>query len=229
MTRLRQSWSALNTRYSALSRREKWLVAAAAVLGPILIGKALILDPQLVRIHALERSIAQQAVSVTEMQAQVGSLQQRLQNDPDAAAKAELAALLAEQARLDGDIRQSGRSLVRPEEMNGLLERLLARHAGLRLLSLKTLAPRSVLADKEGATKSENGKPAEKLVDLYRHGVEIRLEGSYGELQAYLLQLEQLQQRLLWGSLHYKVTDYPKAEMSLMVYTLSPDRAWLAL
>jgi MSHA biogenesis protein MshJ len=65
--------------------------------------------------------------------------------------------------------------------------------------------------------------------DLYRHGVEIRLEGSFAELQAYLVQLEALQKRLLWGQLQYRVTAYPTAEMSLMVYTLSPDRTWLAL
>lgn len=224
-----QSWATLRARYAAFSRREKWLVAASLVLGPILIGKALLIDPQRARIQGLESSIAQQAASVTEMRAQVDSLQQRLQNDPDAAAKAELAALLAEQVKLDGEIRQFGQTLVRPEEMNGLLERLLARHAGLRLLSLKTLAPGSVLGDNEGAAKGENGKPLEKSFDLYRHGVEIRLEGNFGELLAYLVQLEQLQQRLLWGSLQYKVLEYPKAEMSLMVYTLSPERAWLAL
>ena len=94
-------------------------------------------------------------------------------------------------------------------------------------VSLKTLAPQSVLP--VGEVKAGDAKPVERSFDLYRHGVEIRLEGSYGQLQAYLAQLEKLQQKLLWGKLEYRVIDYPKAELTLTVYTLSPDRTWLAL
>lgn len=239
MSALRQHWQRLNQRYTALSRRERMLVAAAAVFGPLLIGNALLLDPQSAKAAQLQRGLAQRSASLAEMQAQASSLQQQLQSDPDAAAKQELAALQGQLAKLDGDLLQVGSTLVRPEQMNGLLERLLARHAGLRLLSLKTVAPRSVLGKASGdgkgdgqkrePGKNEVGAKGEARFDLYRHGVEIRLEGSYGELQAYLAQLEQLQQRLLWDQLQYKVVDYPKAEMTLQVYTLSPDRAWLAL
>ena len=109
--------------------------------------------------------------------------------------------------------------------MNGLLQGLLARQAGLRLISLKTLAPQSIVAGTTGAkapAKEAQDKPAERVFDLYRHGVEIRLEGSYDDL-------EKLPQRLLWGELVYRVIDYPRAEIRLTLYSLSPDKAWLAL
>jgi MSHA biogenesis protein MshJ len=227
---IRQRWQGLLQRYNAFSRREKMLVAAVLVLGPFLIGEALIVDPLLAKGRGLNKSIEQQSASLAEMQAQVGVLQQKLATDPDAAAKNELAALQEEQAKLDTELRQRGTTLVRPEDMNGLLERLLARHPGLRLVSLKTMAPKGILADKESAAeKPGEAKRLEKRFDLYRHGVEIRVEGTYGELQAYLLRLEQLPQRLLWEQLQFKVIEYPKAEMSLTVYTLSPERDWLAL
>ncbi len=233
MKALREQWGRLNGRHAALSRREKVLVAGALILGPLLIANALILDPQSARGRAQEKSIAQKSTALAETQMQIGRLQQQLKADPDAALKAELAALQGEQEKSDNELRQLGATLIRPEEMNGLLERLLARQPGLRLLSLKTLAPRSVLAEKPVSAKADAAKPVEKLAekkfDLYRHGVEIRLEGNYGELLAYVAQLEQLQQKLLWGQLQYKVLDYPRAEMTLIVYTLSPDRAWLAL
>jgi MSHA biogenesis protein MshJ len=230
MTPLRQKWQSLNERYMALSRRERMLVAAAAVLGPLLIGNALIIDPQSAKVAALKGSIAQQSTQLAELQAQTGNLQRQLQIDPDAAAKNELKALHETQQKLDDDLHQFSDTLVRPEEMNGLLERLLARQPGLRLVSLKTLAPQSVLGEKQtSGIKGEVAKVLNKQFDLYKHGVQIRLQGSYGELQAYLAQLEKLQKQLLWGELQYKVLAYPKAEMSLMVYTLSPDRAWLAL
>lgn len=224
---LRQSWSGLNDRYLAFSRRERLLVALAAVFGPLLIGYSLFVDPQSARLKAMENTLAGEGTTVVRLQAEEASLQQQLSIDPDAGRKADLAALTAERDRLDEQLRQFSAVLVRPEEMNGLLESLLAHHAGLRLLGLKTLAPQSVLA-LEGAREGD-GKPVERSFDLYRHGVEIRLEGNYGQLQAYLSQLEKLQQKLLWGPLKYQVIDHPRAELTLTVYTLSPDRTWLAL
>jgi len=223
MKSLRLSWSRLNERYAALSQRERLMLALAVVLGPLLIGHSLFVDPVRARARGLESGIATQSASAVQLQAEVVNLQQQLKIDPDAGRKAELAALVGERDKLDEQLRQFGSVLVRPEEMNGLLERLLARHAGLRLVSLKTLAPQSVLQPGDGA-KDSDGKPVERGFDLYRHGVEIRLEGSYGQLQAYLSQLEKLQQRLLWGQLSYRVLDYPKAELALTVYTLSPDK-----
>lgn len=233
MKALRQQWQQLEGRYAAVTRREKLLLAAALIFVPLLVGELLILEGQRTRNAALTRSIAQQSASATELQNQVQLLQLQLQVDPDARVKAEIAALMAEQQMLEKELHEVGKSLVPPEQMNDLLERLLARHRGLRLVSLKTLKPQSVMGEaaegvEPAAAQRQEKIPGERF-DLYRHGVEIRIEGSFAELQAYLVQLEELQERLLWGQLQYEVGEYPKAEMSLMVYTLSADRTWLAL
>ena len=233
MNAVRQQWEQLAGRYAAMSRREKLLVATALIVVPLLAGEMLILEGQRTRNATLAGSIEQQSASATEMQTQVLLLQQQLQVDPDARAKAEIAALMAEQQMLEKDLLAVGQSLVPPEQMNDLLEQLLARHRGLRLVSLKTMKPQSVMGEpeKDGAAAAAPRKEqvADQRFDLYRHGVEIRIEGSFAELQAYLVQLEELKERLLWGYLQYEVGEYPKAEMSLMVYTLSADRTWLAL
>jgi MSHA biogenesis protein MshJ len=233
MSALSDRWKQLEARYAGLSRREKLLLAGALIIVPALLVETLVLDAQRTRNRALERSVVQESASASALQAEVLALQQQVQRDPDAAAKAEIAALKLEQRGLESELQQLGTTLVPPEQMNALLERLLARHAGLRLISLKTLKPQSVLGDPDapagGAAKPANGSQPEPRFDLYRHGVEIRLEGSFAELEAYLVQLEQSPQRLLWGQLQYEVIAYPKAEMSLMVYTLSADRSWLAL
>jgi MSHA biogenesis protein MshJ len=221
----RDWWISLNAKYAALSHREKILVAAAIILTPLLIGEMLFADPQRNRLTKLKTSIVQQSATTVELRTQLQSLQHRLQIDPDAGALAELVALKDDQVALENRLRQLDGRLVRPEQMNSLLERLLSRHAGLRLLSLRTLKPQSVLGDIEGRKKETEGE----RFDLYQHGVEIRLEGSFADLQSYLLQLERSPQRLLWGELKYEVRAYPKAEMRLMVYTLSADRSWLAI
>lgn len=233
MSAVRRQWEQLAGRYAAMTRREKLLVATALIVVPLLAGEMLILEGQRTRNATLASSIAQQSASATELQTQVQLLQQQLQVDPDARAKAEIAALMAEQQMLEKELLVVGQSLVPPEQMNDLLEQLLARHRGLRLVSLKTMKPQSVMGEPEktgaAAMTPAKEKGTDQRFDLYRHGVEIRIEGSFAELQAYLVQLEALKERLLWGYLKYEVGEYPKAEMSLMVYTLSADRTWLAL
>ena len=64
---------------------------------------------------------------------------------------------------------------------------------------------------------------------LYRHGVELVLEGGFNDLLAYLLAAEALPQRMLWGSVSLKVEQHPRSVLTLHVYTLSRDRHWLEI
>ena len=64
---------------------------------------------------------------------------------------------------------------------------------------------------------------------LYRHGVELTLEGSYPDLQAYLQAVEALPQHLLWGGLTLKADQHPKTVITLRLYTISRDRHWLEI
>ena len=226
MSALSKHWEQMAGRYVALSRRERALVALALLLGPLLIANSLLLEPLAARQKSLQSALAVQRTTLAEMQGQVTSLQQQLQVDPDAARLTELKTLQAERIYLDDQIRQIGGSFVRPDEMNGLLESLLSRQPGLRLVSLKTLVPQSLRPQADGDVAAEAKAPG---FDLLRHGVEIRIEGSYEDLQAYLLHLEKLNAKVLWGGLKYQVLAYPKAEMTLTLYTLSTDSAWLSL
>ncbi len=183
-------------RYAALKPRERVLVAALAVLGPVFLGYTLFADPALNRARTLRNTLQGQQATLNDTRSQVAALEAQAQADPDAPTKAELAGLQRQLAESDARLRALQDTLVRPEEMNGLLEHLLARHGGLRLVALKTLPPQSIL----GAVPREEGKPAaERQFDIYRHGVELRLEGSYLELLAYLEQLEKAEKKLLWG------------------------------
>ena len=214
------------TRYAALKSRERVLVAALAVLGPLFLGYTLFADPALNRARTLRNTLQGQQATLNDTRSQVAALEAQAQADPDAPTTAELAGLRRQLAESDARLQALQDTLVRPEEMNGLLEHLLARHGGLRLVALKTLPPQSIL----GAVPREEGKPApERQFDIYRHGVELRLEGSYLELLAYLEQLEKSEKKLLWGPLTLTVVAHPRARLTLTVYTLGADKTWLAI
>ena len=71
--------------------------------------------------------------------------------------------------------------------------------------------------------------PAPGAPSLYRHGVELVLEGGFADLHAYLRAMEALPQRVLWGSVSLKVEQHPRSVLTLRVYTISRDRHWLEI
>ena len=71
--------------------------------------------------------------------------------------------------------------------------------------------------------------PAVPGPGLWRHGIEITLEGSYADLSAYVQNLEALPQRVLRGGMSFQVEAHPKATLTLTLYTLSLDHSWLEI
>lgn len=226
MKSLKTSWNKLAARYAAFSLRERRMVAAAAIIGPLLAGFTLLVEPQFLRAKGLRNAMEQQRMSLVDLKSQAATLQVQVQADPDAAKRAELTALQQRVATADERLKKLQGTLVPSEEMNQFLERLLARHASLRLVSLKTLPPESIL----GPLPGTDGRPAAaRQFDIYRHGVELRLEGGYLDLLAYLDQLEKADRKILWGTLQLSVVEYPKSQLTITLYTLGSDKAWLAI
>ena len=71
---LRSSWDRLNQRYAALSRRERILVALAVVLGPLLIGHSLFVDPQSARLKGMQNTVATEEAELSSLPTPVRSV-----------------------------------------------------------------------------------------------------------------------------------------------------------
>ena len=226
---MKSQWQKLAARYDAMQLRERWLVALAMLGGIVLIAYSFVIDPALKRAQLAERSAADQSAQLSNLEIQIRALQSP-DKDPDVAANAELSALKTKLAELAGRLEALESTLVPPQRMPLLLEDMIGRKSGLRLLSLKTL-PVAPLLEKKASAEEKDAKAADNRVNssagLYKHGVEIKLEGSYQELAAYLERLEKSGQKLLWSSVSLSAEKHPQLVLSLTVYTLSLDRAWL--
>lgn len=225
-------WLQLATRYDALSSRERWMVAAAVLGGIVLLGLMLFIEPAMQRAALAERASAEQRSQLAGLQAQILALQSPGQ-DPDVAVRAELDGLKKMLGELGSRISAMEGALLPPERMPGLLEDLIGRDSGLRLLSLRTL-PVSPVLDTPAVKAPEGGDVGDKQAEtslpsagLYKHGVEIRLEGGYQALATYLARLEKSPQKLLWSNVSLSADKHPKLVLTLTVFTLSLDRTWL--
>lgn len=215
--------SGLMAKYDALAQRERTLVGVALLGGVLLIGWSLFIDPAITRLRVAERGIVDQRSQRVALQAQVLALQSPEQ-DPEALARAELAGFKKQLNAQNERLVTMESALVPPQRMAGLLENMIGRKSSLRLLSLRTLPVAPVLDKKEGA---EVPAATKSTAGLYKHGVEIKLEGSYAELADYLARLEKAPQKLLWSSVSLSTENHPKLVLTLTVFTLSLDRTWL--
>lgn len=73
------------------------------------------------------------------------------------------------------------------------------------------------------ATLTNNG------ARIYRHEVEIELQGTYLELLSVLQEMEKLPWQLYWSKASLRTEEHPQSTLSLRVFTLSLDKTWLDL
>ena len=152
MLPLLKKWA---TAFDALSLRERLMVFGAAAAAIVFVFYFMSFNPLLAKRAALEASIAQKQslLSATDKEIELTMLAHA--TDPDQEARTRLAALQAQTASLAQALREKQHGLVAPERMLTLLEHLLRRHAGLRVVSLKTLPASAVGARQADAANSD--------------------------------------------------------------------------
>ena len=236
--------AALRARWQALARRERGLALAAALVLVLGLGELLLVEPPL----------TQRARLVREMQAQQRE-QQALQQalgagvrDPNVPLRAQRDGLQAQVRAAEHEFRDLQNGLVQPQHMGALLQSLLTEHRGLRLLGLRTL-PVTPIGDAGGVRKTVaaneragSAAPAASAATaapvavaagddawLYRHAVEVRVQGSYADMLAYLHSLETLPRRVHWGDLEIDARKHPANVMTVTLFTVSLEKSWWIL
>jgi MSHA biogenesis protein MshJ len=63
-----------------------------------------------------------------------------------------------------------------------------------------------------------------QAANLYKHSVEVQFEGTYAATYEFIQALENSRSNFYWETLDYRVTEYPKAIMTMTVFTLASDK-----
>jgi MSHA biogenesis protein MshJ len=235
---MKATWQRWSVRFAALKQRERGLVVLGSLVVMLVLSYLLVLQPQLAKRAQLNQQIVQQQTDTRALQEQVQALNQKRQN-PDAVSRAQLVDTQQQLRVVNNQFKELQQALVTPQEMAHVLEELLQHNHGLQLKSLRTLPMVSVSdmlaakAEKDGQKPGTTDKPVSTPAKegreawLYRHGVEITVQGRYGDMLAYLSELEQLPRRVYWGELRLSADTYPVAVLTVTLYTLSLEKMWL--
>ncbi|MYM39906.1 type II secretion system protein GspM [Duganella qianjiadongensis] len=223
-------WKKFDAWLMALTLRERLLATFCAVLLLVYLGYQLELSPLYRQNAILLDTMQQQRQQIASIDSELAQLAAAAKRDPDQELHRQLASLQADSTALREKLRAAQKGLVAPDRMGPLLQQMVNGHGKLRLLSLKTLAPQGTSDGQFLAADAGEPRPANAAAPLlYRHGVQVVLQGSYLDMITYLEALEAMPQQLFWGNAALDASGNGAARLSLTLYTLSLDSKWIAL
>jgi MSHA biogenesis protein MshJ len=222
--RLKEQIVKFAAKVDGMSLRERTLIFAAAAFLLVSLIDSLFLNPLLVQQKTLSAQVVQQQEKMKEIQAQLNALLVAKQADASSPQRDRIQQLRQQIAVGDVYLKDRRDKLVPPERMAALMGQMLKRNGRLQLVAMDTLP---VTLFNEQPADAAIGQTVEQERQMYKHGVQITMRGSYADLVQYLTALEKLPTRMFWGKAKLSVVQYPTSELTLTLYTLSLDKTWL--
>ena len=229
---LKERIEKIATKVDSLSLRERALIFAAAAFLVASLIDSLFLTPLLDKQKRLFTQVVQQQEKMKEIQAQISSLLQAKQEDANSPQRERIRALRQQIADGDAYLKERRDKLVPPEKMAELLEQVLKKNDRLQLVALNTLPVSLMIEPSADAAAEQSAAALQASVvekQIYKHGVQIKVRGSYADLLQYLTMLEKLPTQMIWGEAKMEVEQHPAVELTLTLYTLSLDKTWLQI
>lgn len=232
----------ISNKWLALSMRERWMIFGAGLFAVVGMMDTFLLEPQRQQLVSTQEEI-------TKFQKDSAALTEKLtamasQAAPQATTKAfqqQIDETKQKIASQSADLVKVSSYMVSPDEMVTLLKKLLQKHADVQVLEMQSLPvvdfiekQRKQMDATNTAQSANSATPAvsadawNNVPHIYQHAVKVRLKGKYFALMAYAQSLKAIGHSLAWESAELK-GDYPESELSLQVYTLSGENAWLGI
>jgi MSHA biogenesis protein MshJ len=221
---MKQWWTRYAEKIDAATLRERALIFFAAAFVLVALLNTTLISPNLAEQRRISAEIAQMQSESNLFQEQTQAVIRQRGQDPDVDNRKKLVDLKRQFADNEKLMQQKQDRLVPPARIADLLEDILVRNRKLELIDLKKLPVVGMNGD---ATAAQGAKVSSR--EIYRHGVEITVRGSYLDLLAYVTELEKLPSRMYWARLDFTVGTYPAVTMKILVYTLSLDKNWLVV
>ncbi|MFL6580223.1 MAG: hypothetical protein ACJ8G2_05730 [Burkholderiales bacterium] len=217
-------WRAYQRKFDTLQPRERVMIFVAGVAIIAALAFVLSIDGALAKRKIAAANVGKYRADWAQLQKQNSELSRVLAQDPDVVGRKQIEDLKQQLSGYDIELRGVQQGLVPPKQMAKLLADMLNGDSQVRLVKLRTL-PVAALVDPAG--NGDRSKTGSNLV--YKHGIEVTVEGGYLELLEYQSRLEKLPWRMFFARTRVNATDYPKVLMTVTLYTLSLEEAWLVV
>ncbi len=214
-TRINEELAPLLAKISGLTARERLLIVITFLTAASMLWLSLLITPLSVRADQSRADLAalneQIRAANTDLQDQVLQLAGEGERD-----RARIAVLRRRIDEVNSTLGDYLMELIDPAEMAEVLAGVLREQSNITIVSIRNTTPELLSAS-----------DAENATVLYRHGLQIEVEGTYAACLQYLEAIESLPWRLYWQVLDLDVIEYPRNRIRIEVSTLSLNEEWI--
>jgi len=207
------SYKTLESSFNKTSLRERLIMFGAVILCSAFISYFWIVEPSLVQQKRIDKTLQKSKQETKQLDKEIVKVNKRLKKDPLEEINKEIAFTEATLAQLNTQLDEKLVKFIHAQKMPIALTKVLSKTPGVRISSLKSLPVKIFNTSKQQAQSP-----------FYQHTLEIKLKGNYNAIYQYLLNVETLKDKFYWLSVNYQVSDYPLAEVTIQIYTLSDQR-----
>jgi len=207
----------IQERFQSLTLRERVIVVATLLASLWGSWDHFFYQPIALKQNTLKQQLTNLKTQITSQQQTAILLENSSNIDPNIATQNKLTELKAQYSHLQEQVMLGNKKFVPPSLMAKALSDMLKQNQQLTLIKLDTLPTTTLLAAKQ------------QHHPIYKHGLAITFTGNYTDTVNYLKTLEELPWAIVWDSIDYQVKDYPLAEITIHVVTLSFEEGWLGV
>jgi MSHA biogenesis protein MshJ len=207
----------LQERFQSLTLRER-VIVVAALLAALWNGWDHFFYQSIVlKQNTLKQQLAGLNTQIASQQQTAALLENSGKIDPNSDNQNKLVELKSQYSRLQEQVMFGNKKFVPASLMAKALSDMLKQNRKLTLIKLDSLPTTTLLAAKQ------------QHHPIYKHGLAITFAGNYTDTVNYLRALEALPWAIVWDKIDYQVKDYPMAEITIHVVTLSFEEGWLGV
>ena len=235
MEAIKNYWLRLEDKLNGLQTRERALVVLSILAGVYLIWDFGFYQPLSKQRENLELRLTAANKELVKLSAEELVFTKSLSTDPGAAKKREVVRLEQELQALEQNLQKLAVGLIAADKLPIVLYEVLQKSASLKFLGMQT-HPVELLSFNQDVvavdSRKENrddkeGQEEKRIVGVFKHAVTVSFEGDYFAVVRYLKSIEALEWKIYWQELNYNVESFPRAQITLKVFTLSTEEGTL--
>lgn len=215
---LKKQFHGFASRIDAMSLRERALIFVTVLVALYFVAANMLFGPVNAEKDRFQNQVNQKRMETRALEAQIQAILADDDQNSETAKRKKIAALQESVNTMDAELAKVTAGLVSPKEMARLVEQMLLKNRGLRVMKVESLPATPLL---------EGGATAGAMV--YKHGMRIELKGGYLDILRYLKSLERLPWKVFWGQVTLQTEKHPVSNVNLLIYTLSTREAWIGL
>jgi MSHA biogenesis protein MshJ len=211
-------------KYNARSLRERIFIAIAVLALIYLFWYNVLYSYLLASDEEVSKNLQAIKSQISQLEGQIDTISTIVGRNPTSTLLAQSKNLKTENDVLNKKISAYIQKMVKPSEMDEMLENIIQKASGLKVLSIENLPAKAIFEPKDGEANAKHSG-----LKVFNHTVQFQFTGNYFDTLRFLKALEQEKLNVIWDSFAYEVIAYPKAKITIELSTLSLEEGWIGV